>query len=285
VPSESKSLTGNSATSHFGSLKPSASKSLTGVYSTSHQGSFLPNPIKDLTGNHATSAVGSLSPSSGKFIDLTGDSATSHVGSFTPNPKKYLTGDYVTSHVGSLSPSSGKFIDLTGEYATAHVGSLAPAANRSISLIGEYTTAHVGSIAGFARFVDLTGVYSTTEVGSFLYSALSAPWAQIPPVPTNLSTVTPWWVNQIAQRLNLVMTARVNATSPLFTFAANASSTTLMDSRIGVQSTIVLIPTTPNASSLAGAGWYLTNQTTGSVVVNHENNTYADRSYEVIILG
>jgi hypothetical protein len=72
------------------------------------------------------------------------------------------------------------------------------------------------------------------------------------------------------------------------TLTANAASTTLTDSRIGVTSTVHLTATTSNAAAEVGNGTiYLseTGRVNGSIVITHANNAQTDRTYRYSIHG
>ena len=68
------------------------------------------------------------------------------------------------------------------------------------------------------------------------------------------------------------------------TLTANAASTTLTDIRIGINSVILLQPTTANAAA-ALATTYFGTPGDGTVVINHANNAQADRSFILAIVG
>jgi len=84
--------------------------------------------------------------------------------------------------------------------------------------------------------------------------------------------------------LNQALTGKINA---LYTISFNqsADTTTLTNSRLGVNSFVVLLPITANAASAAGSSWWISDQTNGSCVIHHENTAMGDRSYRALING
>lgn len=70
------------------------------------------------------------------------------------------------------------------------------------------------------------------------------------------------------------------------TLAASATSTTLMDTRIGVESFIGFMATTANAAAEIGNGTlYVTNRQTMQATINHANNAQADRTFVYVVIG
>lgn len=69
------------------------------------------------------------------------------------------------------------------------------------------------------------------------------------------------------------------------TLDANAASTTVIDSRISLQSAILMMPATAHAAAeIAGGAMFFT-PTKGQVVINHANNAETDRTFTMAILG
>jgi len=102
--------------------------------------------------------------------------------------------------------------------------------------------------------VNLTEVHPTASVGTpLIYNTIPAR-IQIPTpiVPINQRD---WygWLQQIA-RLNQALMGKIN---PLTTISFNqsAGTTTLTDSRLGVNSLVALMPITANAASAAGSSF------------------------------
>ena len=73
-----------------------------------------------------------------------------------------------------------------------------------------------------------------------------------------------------------------------FTATQNAATTTITDSRLGVNTVLLFMPTTANASAEIGAGTIYVGQSSrvnGSVVVTHANNAQTDRTFKVVMVG
>jgi len=73
-----------------------------------------------------------------------------------------------------------------------------------------------------------------------------------------------------------------------FTATHNAASTTITDSRLGVNTVLLFMPTTANASAEIGAGTIYVSQSSrvnGSVVITHANNSQTDRVFKVVMVG
>jgi hypothetical protein len=88
---------------------------------------------------------------------------------------------------------------------------------------------------------------------------------------------------QLAVVVNNLLRGKMNNTST-FTLAANAATTTLTDSRIGANSTILLHPTTANAAA-AMATTYFSAFLKGSCTVNHANNAQVDKTFRYAVIG
>lgn len=90
---------------------------------------------------------------------------------------------------------------------------------------------------------------------------------------------------KLAKIINSVRGGKMNAVSTV-TLTANASSTTLTDSRLTVQSYIGLMPQTANAAT-ALATTYIPASTMlkGSAVIQHANNAQTDRAFTLVIIG
>jgi len=86
---------------------------------------------------------------------------------------------------------------------------------------------------------------------------------------------------------NGILMGRLN-TGGLFTLTANVATSTLTDARISIDSTVVLVPTTANASAEIGAGTIYQSETgrvNGTAVFTHANNAQTDRTYRIVIIG
>lgn len=108
-----------------------------------------------------------------------------------------------------------------------------------------------------------------------------------PAVPTTGAVGSREWLIQLAKIANRHNQGWLN-TGGLLTLAANVATTTLTDSRISIDSTVALVPTTANAAAELGNGTlYMleTGRVNGSIVVTHANNAQTDRVFRVIIIG
>lgn len=85
-------------------------------------------------------------------------------------------------------------------------------------------------------------------------------------------------INQLAQgRSNAVGTC---------TLTANAASTTVTASTCGTGSTVLLSPTTANASAEIGNGTiYIGTVANGSFTITHANNAQVDRTFRYVAIG
>ena len=95
------------------------------------------------------------------------------------------------------------------------------------------------------------------------------------------------WLLKVAMAVNEIRHGHLN-TGGLFTLSASVASTTFIDDRISVDSTVVLVPTTANAAAELGAGTLYMSETgrvNGSIVVTHANNAQTDRTFRVVIIG
>lgn len=92
-------------------------------------------------------------------------------------------------------------------------------------------------------------------------------------------------VRQVVDVVNRVLVGQLNCTLSL-TLTADASSTTLVDARIGVVSALLFCPLSANAAAeLAGGTLYVSSQNNGEATLAHANNSQADRDFRVVIIG
>ena len=68
------------------------------------------------------------------------------------------------------------------------------------------------------------------------------------------------------------------------TLTANATSTTLTDTRVGANSVIVLMPITANAAT-AMTAIFVSARGTGTATITHDSNAATDRHLEYAIIG
>lgn len=92
---------------------------------------------------------------------------------------------------------------------------------------------------------------------------------------------------QISQSVNNLLLGRANNVLDV-TLAASAASTTVTDTRLGVNTVLLFMPTTANASAEIGAGTIYvgqSNRVNGSVLITHANNSQSDRIFKVVMVG
>lgn len=88
---------------------------------------------------------------------------------------------------------------------------------------------------------------------------------------------------QIAIVLNNSLDGKLNSTGSI-TLSANATTSTLADRRLGIDSVISFMPTTANAS--AGiTSLYVSSQGKQTATLTHANNGQTDKTYKYIIIG
>lgn len=85
---------------------------------------------------------------------------------------------------------------------------------------------------------------------------------------------------EIADVINNVLDGKINAIGA-FTCSINQGSTTITDLRVGVDSVILTMATTANASL---DNLYITT-TKQQFTVNHNNNSQADRTFKYVVIG
>lgn len=101
-------------------------------------------------------------------------------------------------------------------------------------------------------------------------------------VPLSLGD-TGRWLYDIASRVNEMIDGRSNAIGEV-TLNPNDTSTTVDDLRVGVDSRILLMPTTPNAA--AGiTTTYIYTVTKQSFTIIHTNTAQIDRTFKYAIVG
>jgi len=92
---------------------------------------------------------------------------------------------------------------------------------------------------------------------------------------------------QLALTANAILQGRLNNVISV-TLTASSASTTITDARIGLNTALILVPTTANASAEIGAGTiYQTfpNATKNQAVINHANNAQTDRTFRAVMIG
>lgn len=95
---------------------------------------------------------------------------------------------------------------------------------------------------------------------------------------------------RMATAINQLTQGKFNCTSSI-TLRVSQTTTSVIDSRIGISSAILLTPLTANASTAYNSGIYITNQipsvgtTPGSLTLNHASSAHTDQNFTLTILG
>jgi len=93
------------------------------------------------------------------------------------------------------------------------------------------------------------------------------------------------FLRKVSLSVNNILRGKTNNTGSV-TLTESSATTTFTDIRIGINSVIVLQPTTANASAEIGAGTiYFDDPGKGTIVINHANNAQTDRIFRFAILG
>ena len=93
------------------------------------------------------------------------------------------------------------------------------------------------------------------------------------------------FLRKVVLAINNILRGKTNNTGSVI-LTENSATSTLTDIRIGINSVILLQPTTANASAEIGAGTiYFDDPGDGSVVINHANNAQTDRTFKYAIIG
>ena len=93
------------------------------------------------------------------------------------------------------------------------------------------------------------------------------------------------FLRKVVLAINNILRGKTNNTGSVI-LTENSATSTLTDIRIGINSVILLQPTTANASAEIGAGTiYFDDPGNGSVVINHANNVQTDRIFKYAIIG
>jgi hypothetical protein len=90
---------------------------------------------------------------------------------------------------------------------------------------------------------------------------------------------------EIAQVVTRMQLGGLNNTGEV-TFTASATTTTVQDKRIGVNSVVTLMPTTASAQAAYIAGWRVSTITAGtSFVITHASAADVDQTFRYAITG
>lgn len=90
-------------------------------------------------------------------------------------------------------------------------------------------------------------------------------------------------LRRIVLAVNNILRGKTNNTGTV-TLTANSATSTLTDIRIGINSVILLQPTTANAAG-ALATTYFGTAGDGTVTINHANNAQTDRTFSYTLTG
>jgi hypothetical protein len=108
--------------------------------------------------------------------------------------------------------------------------------------------------------------------------------SSFPGVPAYLTDQAEW-IKRAARVLNNVLIGKMNV-SDLVTLTANDTTTTITDSRLGVETAVLLVPTTANAAgALATTYVSETGRVNGSAVITHANAATTDRTFRFVMIG
>ena len=89
------------------------------------------------------------------------------------------------------------------------------------------------------------------------------------------------WIRRASRVVNNLLIGKTNNTGTV-TFTVSATTTTITDSRIGFDSTILFMPT--NATAAGEVGFYVSSQTQGSAVVTHAFDSRT-RTFKFVVIG
>jgi hypothetical protein len=87
---------------------------------------------------------------------------------------------------------------------------------------------------------------------------------------------------RFAAAINQALRGTIGATMGV-TLAANATSSTFQDSRIGLYSSISLMPATAHAADVLPSCWFAT--TAGGVTIHHALVPYTDCQFTALLIG
>jgi len=105
---------------------------------------------------------------------------------------------------------------------------------------------------------------------------------QFPTVPITMADNSKH-LRQVAISLNNTIDGKLNSTGSL-TLTANATSTTLADSRISENSIILFMPITANGNS-AKPNLFVSASSSGSATLTHSSSSNADQNFKYVIIG
>ncbi|MEC4533083.1 hypothetical protein VSR91_26535, partial [Klebsiella pneumoniae] len=89
---------------------------------------------------------------------------------------------------------------------------------------------------------------------------------------------------QIAEVANRAMAGKINATTQV-TLNANATTTTVKDSRIGAFTYFGFQPTTQDAVTAQISGLYVSAQANGQATLTHASSASTDQPVNLLLIG
>jgi len=104
------------------------------------------------------------------------------------------------------------------------------------------------------------------------------------PLPPKDLTDTTKFLRSISSILSNLMLGRGNNVLDV-TVDANQAATTVTDSRIGVHTVAICVPTTANASAIALPYRDTSAPVNGSMSLIHANDANADKTFKVVLVG
>ena len=95
------------------------------------------------------------------------------------------------------------------------------------------------------------------------------------------------WINRIGDVARTLLQGRQNITLMVTLASSGATTTTITDPRISINSGILLVPQTANAAAIYtnAAGIYVSAQNSGTATLTHASNSTTDATFLVIFLG
>lgn len=89
---------------------------------------------------------------------------------------------------------------------------------------------------------------------------------------------------QIAQAVNNQLTGKLNAVTQV-TLTPSATSTTLVDSRIGANTFIGFTPRSADAVTALISGLYVSSKQKGQATLTHASSANVDQTFDVLLIG
>lgn len=89
---------------------------------------------------------------------------------------------------------------------------------------------------------------------------------------------------RMAVAINSILQGKINAVTAI-TLNKSATTTTVNDPRIDVNSAFALTPLTADAATAYIAGIYFNNQVNGQVTLNHASSSHTDQNFNLTIIG